>query len=101
MEINFRGLIHIDEPRADDINTGDLTGFAHDRSENVVTVDQEARQAQAAGSRTVRSRPIAPRHVRDIVKDSTEKWMAANKDDDEEYFNEMQAIGYMKEGQSL
>lgn len=41
---------------------------------------------------------MAPRHVRDIVKDSTEKWMAANKDDDDEYFNEMKAIGYMKEG---
>lgn len=38
--------------------------------------------------------------MRDIVKDSTEKWMAANEDDDEEYFLEMQAIGYMKEGNS-
>lgn len=91
----LRGLVHRDEYSNDDVNTGGFVGLRADRADNIVQVDAEARMA--AGNNR-RAHPGAPRHVREIVKESTERWLSANQDADLEYIAEMQAIGYQKEG---
>lgn len=37
------------------------------------------------------------RQLRDIVQNSTERWMLANDGADEEYYREMSKMGYQKE----
>ncbi len=87
-------MIHIDEDEdGHDAARGRMVGM-EGAEELLVDVDAEAREASAA----TRRRNNIPRRVRDIVRESTERWMSASRDDDEEYLQEMQAIGYMKEG---
>lgn len=87
------GLIHIDEDQdGHDAAHGRMVGM-EGAEELLVDVDAEARESSAA----TRRRNNIPRRVRDIVRESTERWMSASRDDDEEYLQEMQAIGYMKE----
>lgn len=102
-----RGLTHIDVSYDDDdnireddginpneMNSGFMVGADRERSQQIVPIDLASRNA----STTTRRRAAVPRRVSDIIRDSTEKWMSASQADDDEYFQEMKAIGYMKEG---
>jgi alpha-tubulin suppressor-like RCC1 family protein len=111
------GLIHRDSPRALDDHeaaaSGQLTGMAADQANTVVQVDHEARahrdhvsdqaSPSSAGSRASngqnRNASAAPRArvLRDIVLDSTERWMLANDGADQEYYRELKSIGYQNE----
>ena len=86
--------------------SGQLTGIAQDQS-FVVPVDDEARRHQLrsissqssnthTGSHTY-TRPSAPRHLRDIVRESTERWQMQTDGADQEYFRELKSIGYQNE----
>ena len=106
--LQIRGLTHIDVSYDDDdenareddginaneINSGFMVGANPERGQQIVPIDLASREASA----TTRRRAVVPRRVTDIIRDSTEKWMSASQADDDEYFQEMQAIGYMKEG---
>ena len=97
--VRLRGLIYKTESEADAAAgettgsaSGHLPGLAQDQDTFMVDVDVEARQNS---SRT--SQPNAPRHLREIVTSSTERWMLANDGADMEFYREMQVIGYRNE----
>ena len=77
----------------DQVTAGQLTGLAEDQESVIVHVDTEARshmQNQVEPQ-------YASRQLKDIVTDSTERWMLANDDADAEYYRELQSMGYDKE----
>ena len=77
---------------------GELTGLAEDQDSVMVEVDIEAREEsyRITGTGGTRSQQGA-RQLRSIVQHSTERWMLANDDADEEYYRELSSMGYEKE----
>lgn len=74
------------------MQSGQLTGLAQDQNTIVVERDLEARQSSATTSNDNQSR-----HLRDIVRDSTERWQLPTADADREYYEELRAMGYQVE----
>jgi phosphoribosyl-ATP pyrophosphohydrolase len=74
--------------------TGQLTGLAEDQDTFLVEVDVEARQDESyMTSHTGRVyNSQGARQLRDIVQNSTERWMLANDGADEEYYSEMSKV---------
>jgi phosphoribosyl-ATP pyrophosphohydrolase len=81
--------------------SGQLTGLAEDQ-DVLVHIDQDARNDQSyANSRSQQQGAVVqtgPRILREIVQESTERWMLANDGADDEYYREMSNMGYEKEG---
>lgn len=73
---------------------GELTGLAEDKSLSI-TADVESRQARHYDSSYVHSG--ASRQLRDIVSESTERWLLANDEADQDYLSELRALGYQNE----
>jgi hypothetical protein len=92
---------------ADEYNTaaasGQLTGMAQDQDTLMVPVDEEARRTaatandSASGDMYQALRPGASRQLRDIVRESTERWLMASDGGEDEFLREMQAMGYRNE----
>lgn len=78
--------------------SGQLAGLAASQ-DTVVTVDVETRENRPIRRAPGRINVTAPRYrqLRDIVSESTERWLLANDDADSEYYEEMQAMGYNNE----
>jgi alpha-tubulin suppressor-like RCC1 family protein len=85
--------------------SGQLTGIAQDQ-DVVVPIDDEARRTTHASATDPRAedgdmyqqlRAGASRQLRDIVRESTERWLLATDGADEEYLREMQMLGYNNE----
>lgn len=56
---------------------------------------ERAEAAARSGSHRLAQQPAdTPRMLRDIVRESTERWMLSSEDADEEYFEELRAMGY-------
>ena len=77
----------------DQVAAGQLTGLAENQEEVIVQVDTEAR----AHTQHQAQPQYGSRQLKDIVTDSTERWMLANDDADAEYYRELQSMGYDKE----
>jgi hypothetical protein len=105
-------------------SAGELTGMAQDQNTTMIEVDELAREDQAqayaaatttaststthgdttgigSGARSVASAahrgPVVPperRRLRDIVQDSTERWLLPTDQAEQEYFSELRAMGY-------
>ncbi len=86
------------------VTAGELTGLAQDRNTTEVTVDVVAR-ADIAAQRAIREpsqsasshkRPPPPmrRKLRDILQDSTEKWLLPTADSERAYLEELESMGY-------
>lgn len=73
---------------------GELTGLAEDQSRSIA-VDVESRQSRHYSADYVHSG--ASRQLRDIVSESTERWLLANDEADLEYLSELRALGYQNE----
>lgn len=85
-------VLEVDDPISHDdqaATSGQLTGLAADQT-TMIAVDTEARSAQGNSRRNG-----GPRQLRDIVMESTEKWLMANDGADLEYYHEMKALGYV------
>eukprot|EP01031_Cornospumella_fuschlensis_P027499 gene27499-33210_t len=83
----------------EEVRAGQLTGLAQDQGVMVQPEAQSRRERAAAaarsGSRRLAQQPTnTPRLLRDIVRESTERWMLSSEDADEEYFEELRAMGY-------
>lgn len=110
-----RGLIHRDSQTTDEANVQDennnleeaqagrLTGMAQDQDTIIIQQDQEERQrAAAALSRRERAEAAASRRgrhqdyrtLREVVRESTERWLLSSDDADQEYYEELRAMGY-------
>ncbi len=104
------------------VRAGELTGLAQDQTTTVVNVDIESRASSnittsgntastttgttsaAAGPAAGRSSfplnyraPAEARQLRDIVRDSTEQWMMPSEDAENEYYEELRAMGCQNE----
>lgn len=78
--------------------SGQLTGLAEDQ-DRIVNVDSDARNDQSyINSRGAHAVSNEPRVLREIVQESTERWMLANDGADDEYYRELSNMGYEKEG---
>jgi hypothetical protein len=78
-----------DESQA--VSSGTLTGLAADQ-DNVISEDKVARGLDHIQDATEN----VPRLLRDIVAESTERWMLSNDNSNEEYYKELIAIGFKK-----
>jgi hypothetical protein len=77
--------------------SGQLTGLAEDQ-DILVHVDSDARNDQSyVNSRGLQPTQTGPRILREIVQESTERWMLANDGADDEYYRELSNMGYEKE----
>lgn len=92
---------------------GGLTGIAQDQDTTVVHVDNETRASHRVpisassltnnnnnngnSSNSTRRAPPESRLLRDIVRDSTERWMMPTEDAELEYYEELRAMGYQNE----
>jgi phosphoribosyl-ATP pyrophosphohydrolase len=104
-----RGIVHkpqaIPDPESESMSTaasGQLTGLAEDQ-DVFVHVDEAARNDQSyVNSRSQQQAAVqtGPRILREIVQESTERWMLANDGADDEYYREMSNMGYDKEGET-
>jgi hypothetical protein len=103
-----RGIVHkpqaSSELESENVSvaaSGQLTGLAEDQ-DVLVHIDQDARNDQSyANSRSHQQGAVVqtgPRILREIVQESTERWMLANDGADDEYYREMSNMGYEKEG---
>ena len=80
------------------VQAGKLTGIAQEQLSTVVEVDTDARAHNAGTSGGRRGgRPAQSRQLRDIVRDSTERWMMPTDDAEQEYLEELRAMGYQNE----
>jgi alpha-tubulin suppressor-like RCC1 family protein len=75
------------------VTAGQLTGLAENQEDIIVHVDVEAR----THIQNQDEPQYASRQLKDIVTNSTERWMLANDDADSEYYRELQSMGYEKE----
>jgi alpha-tubulin suppressor-like RCC1 family protein len=73
-------------------SSGTLTGLAAD-GDNVIFEDKVARGLDHIQDATENG----PRLLRDIVAESTERWMLSNDNSDEDYYKELIAIGFKEE----
>lgn len=73
-------------------SSGTLTGLAGDQ-DAVIIEDRVARGQDNIQDETAN----IPRLLRNIVSESTERWMLSNDNSDEEYHKELIAIGFQKE----
>lgn len=73
------------------VQAGALTGLAQDQGMEVA-VDEAARNAASGVRRRQQSDRV--RQLREIVRDSTERWMLPSDDADREYYEELRAMGY-------
>lgn len=83
---------------ASEAASGELTGLAEDQ-DILVEVDVEARNDQSYANSRINGGGVheGARVLRDIVQESTERWMLANDGADEEYYRELSNMGYEKE----
>lgn len=82
------------------VQAGKLTGIAQEQLSTVVEVDTDARahaSSAASSNRRGGGRPVQSRQLRDIVRDSTERWMMPTDDAEQEYLEELRAMGYQNE----
>ncbi len=60
----------------------------------VVQVDTEARASNQSATARSRAVPQQSRQLREIVRESTERWMMPTEDSEREYCEELSAMGY-------
>ncbi len=89
--VNEKGSV-TDVDGEDAVTSGELTGLAENQDTTMVAVDVEAR---SVGEHSMR--PGASRQLREIVRESTERWLLANDGADAEYYRELQSMGYRNE----
>jgi hypothetical protein len=80
------------------VTSGELTGLAENQN-TTITADYESRRssnAQAGRSRTTVSQSHS-RQLRDIVQDSTDRWLISSEETDLEYYLELLEKGYQAE----
>ncbi len=80
---------------AGEVTAGALVGIAGD-SESFVPVDTEARSSSGGGGEGGSGDPRG-RQLREILQQSTDGFMLANDDADQEYYRELMAMGYDNE----
>lgn len=85
---------HHDDPGEHAAATGTLTGLAQDQDQAII-VDAEARE------HLPNFRANANRQLRDIVQHSTEQWLMADEEAENDYHHELELMGYQKEGMQL
>jgi len=111
-------LIYHTDSNAPEVASGQLTGLARDQDEVTVEVDVEARQYSLSGQRVREDRtlfsqvnveeearrfaeslvlPSASRQLREILTHSTERYLMASDGADDDYYRELQLMGYENE----
>jgi hypothetical protein len=100
------GMVHVEElivDKEEEVNAnaqaGQLTGLARNQ-DLAIQPEQESRRTRAeAAARSGSRRHINEneqdgRYLRDIVRESTERWMLSSEDVDQEYYEELRLMGY-------
>lgn len=95
------GLVHVGESVVDAAATGQLPGMAADQ-DVVIQPEADSRRERAAAAARSGARShirqagndTRTRYLRDIVRESTERWMLPTEDAEAEFYEELGAMGY-------
>lgn len=97
------GLVHVDDTALDEpaVQGGQLAGLAQDQGVVIQPEVDSRRERAEAAARSGSSKVIrnaqndgGTRYLRDIVRESTERWMLPTEDAEQEYYEELRAMGY-------